>query len=344
MNDLIAGGIRPLGATVATPLLAVLMIAGYSHPGVRPVQAPAGDLPDIPDVSDIVRDLALERLDPPIPVLYVKSSPSLSRSARRWQILMLEARAFWRNVLGSLPDGGLILVDSPAWVALRPDREYGFPGTRVRTRPDGVLTMIAVDSISGFGEAAEELFLLAPIALRGLLLARGLASADGAGKYAGTWVWVQLGEDLTDGLRIGARLWWQRRLVGATAAWMLLESPRGKELAPEAARAMDAWGWFLRRYFNRTAVSLSTAAVAQPSGEQYEVLELDARLLAMGRAIWRQYGVDAFARMRRAWPHDIRLEGVGKTLDALWMQMPEMRLWEAVLLDPQSEEEWGFDR
>jgi len=251
--------------------------------------------------------------------------------------VLLEARAFWRNMLGALPEGGLLIADSPSWIALRPDRQYGFPGTRVRTHGDGLLTMMAIEVTTDFGEAAEEIFMLAPVSMRGTLLAADLASAAGADRYAEAWKWINLGEGLAEGLRIGAVLWWQRRLLGAVAGRMFLKSHRGRQLAPGAAAALEAWGWFITRYFRRAAVSLSEAAAAPPSGRQYEILELDARLLNMGGAIWDRYGVGAFGRLRGAWPSDARFDGLDEMLEALWEQMPEMRLWEATLLDPQGD-------
>ncbi len=324
------------GLTVLIFLLTLLPGTGYSRPDTGLVQDPGRGLSHIADVTEIAVDLDLQKLDPPVPILFVAASPDLSETARRWQIVMLEARAFWRNMLGALPDGGLFLVDSASWAALTTGLEYGFPGVRVRTRRDGVLTLLAFEEATAFAEAAEGVFRAAPLAMRGPLLARDLASVAGAARYSSAWVWVQLGESLAEGLRIRADLWWQRRLIGATAAWMFLGSPRGRELAPDDLHALQAWGWFIGSYFQRIAVSLSSAMTSPPSGKQYEVLEFDARLLNMGRAIWLQYGTEAFERIRRAWPHGVAFKQLQDILDALWAQMPELKDWEMVLLDPRN--------
>ncbi len=329
---------------VIPPLLAAGWIIGSTISPAQTTGLPTQAGADAPDVSDIVEDLSLKRLDPPLPVLFVDTSPSSRQSARRWQIMLLEARAFWRNLLGSAPDGGLLLVDSSTWVALRPDRWYGFPGTSVWTRGEGRLTLLAVEEITEFGEMADWLFRLSPVAYRGLLLAHRLASPEGGARYAQAWTWLLLGEGIAEGLRIGVDAWWQRRLVGAAAVWMLFDAQRGRELAPGAAEALEAWGWFLQHYLNRKAVSLSTAAESPPAGEQDEILELDARLVAMGKALWQEYGVDVFARMRRAWPLEAEFENHQEALDALWQQMPEMASWESTLLEPRREPAAGYPR
>ena len=325
-----------LGLTVLITLLTLLLGTGYSRPDNGFFQDPDIGLSHIADVTEIVVDLDLQKLDPPVPILFVDASPDISEAAHRWQMVMLEARAFWRNMLGALSDGGLLLVDSPNWVILTNGLEHGFPGVSVKTRQDGVLAMLAFEEATAFAEAAEGIFRIAPLAMRGPLLARNLASVAGAARYSSAWVWVQLGEGLADGLRIRADLWWQRRLIGATAAWMFLGSSRGRELAPDDLHALQAWGWFIGSYFQRIAVGLSSALTSPPSGKQYEVLEFDARLLNMGRAIWLQYGTEAFERMRRAWPHGVAFDQLQDILDALWAQMPELKDWEKVLLDPRN--------
>ena len=324
------------GLTILIVLLTLLPGTGYSRPDNGFFQEPTGGLSHIADVTDVLADLDLQKLDSPVPILFVDGYPDISEAALQWQIVTLEARAFWRNMLGALPDGGLLLVDSPGWVAMTTGLEQGFPGVRVKTRQDGVLTMLASEETTAFAEAAEGVFRTAPLAMRGPLLARGMATAAGAVRYSNAWVWVQLGEGLADGLRIRADLWWQRRLIGATAAWMFLGSPRGSELAPDDMHALQAWGWFIGSYFQRIAVSLSSVVTSPPSGRQYEILEFDARLLNMGRAIWLQYGTGAFERMRLAWPHGESFEQLQDILDALWAQMPELRDWEMVLLDPRN--------
>lgn len=324
------------GLTVLITLLILLPGTGYSRPDNGFFQDSGRALSHIADVTEIVDDLDLQKLDPPVPILFIDTSPDLSETAHRWKIVMLEARAFWRNMLGAVPDGGLLLVDSPNWVALTTGLEYGFPGVSVKTSQDGVLTMLAFEEETAFAESAEGVFRIAPLAMRGPLLARNLASVAGAVRYSNAWVWVQFGEGLVDGLRIRADLWWQRRLVGATAAWMFLRSPRGRELAPDDRHTLQAWGWFIGSYFQRIAVGLSSAFTSPPSRKQYEVLEFDARLLKMGRAIWLQYGTEAFEKMRRAWPHGVAFDQLQDILDALWEQMPELKDWEMVLLDPRN--------
>ena len=93
---------------------------------------------------------------------------------------------------------------------------------------------------------------------------------------------------------------------------------------------------FISSYFQRIAVGLSTALTSPPSGLQYEVLEFDARLLNMGHAIWIQYGTEAFEKMRLAWPLGEAFDQLQDILDALWSQMPELKDWEMVLLDPRN--------
>ncbi len=334
MEDLLKKGAP--GLTVLIALLILLPGTGYSRPDNGFFQDSGRGLSHIADVTDIVDDLNLQKLDPPVPILFVDASPDISEAAYRWKIVMLEARAFWRNMLGAAPEGGLLLVDSPNWVALITGLEYGFPGVSVKTRQDGVLTILAFEEATAFAEAAEGVFRISPLVMRGPLLARNLESVAGAARYSSAWVWVHLGEGIADGLRIKADLWWQRRLVGATAAWMFLGSPRGRELAPDDLHVLQAWGRFIGSYYQRIAVGLSSALTSPPSGKQYEVLEFDARLLNMGRAIWIQYGTEAFEKMRLAWPYGESFDQLQDILDALWAQMPELKDWEMVLLDPRN--------
>lgn len=288
-----------------------------------------------PEITDVLPGFALSRLAPPVPVLYPDSDPALYAGAREWQIALREARTFWRSLLGAAPDMGLLLLDSPLWTVTGLEEFYGFPGSVAYSRPDGRLALLAIEQETTFSEEAAKAARVAPIAYRGKLLAADLASAAGAARYAEAMVWVVFAEDMVGGLRIGSRSWWQARVVGAAAAWLFLESSRGRELAPGVVASLEGWGWFWREYLRPIAVGLSEAVQAPPGGDPRLRLELDARLIAFGRAIHRQYGRDAYVRFRRAWPHEAVYVNLKEALDALWAQMPELKAWETVLLEPR---------
>ncbi len=297
-----------------------------------------------PDVTDLLPGLPLIRLDPPLPVLFAASAEGLpagsvtvTRSeARELQVRLLEARAFWRRLLdASLPDGGVLWIDSTLWTALDPEVWYGFPGAAVRTRSDGRLALLAVGPATDFSEAVMTAFRVAPLAHKGRLVAAGRGSIAGAAAYARAWTWVVVGERLTEGLRIGTPAWWQQRLVGAAAAWLFLEAPRGQELDPEAAEDLEVWSGFLTVYLRPAAVSLATAEASPPRDDPRSTLELDARLLLLARGMVRQYGVGAFERLRDAWPVDGSYDGAAVMLERLWTALPALRGPGAVLLDPQ---------
>lgn len=290
-----------------------------------------------PDVSEILRDLELNRLDPPMTILYTGEAPALREYARRWQVAMLEASAFWQNMLGAVSDGGLLLVDSPVWTALRPDRSHGMPATRVMTENEGFLTLLPVESSTAFSEFAGETATIAPLEYRGPLLAHGLASPEGAAEYTRAYAWVLLGEELAAGLRIGTESWWQRRLVGSAAAWMFLESPRGRELAPGALEVLETWGRFWRDYLKSVSLGLQVVASSPPAGDPRTIVEMDARLLGIGEAFWRISGSSLFDKMRRAWPFDSHFESIEETLESLWKQVPELESWENILLNPRGD-------
>lgn len=297
-----------------------------------------------PDVTDLLTGLPLTRLDPPLPVLFAASAEGLpagsvtvTRSeARSLQVRLLEARAFWRRLLdASLPDGGVLWIDSTLWTALDPEVWYGFPGAAVRTRSDGRLALMATGTATDFSEAVMTAFRVAPLAHKGRLVAAGRGSLEGAAAYARAWTWVVVGEGLTEGLRIGTPAWWQRRLVGAAAAWFFLEAPRGQELDPGAAVDLEVWAEFLTGYLRPAAVPLTAAESAHPRTDPRATLELDARLLLLARRMVLEYGAGTFERLREAWPMDGTYEGVAAMLERLWTAMPALRGPGAVLLDPQ---------
>jgi hypothetical protein len=311
-----------------------LLVIGLPDPARSRQQRsryPAG-----PDVSEVLSSLEVVRLPPPAAVLYISDVSGLDIRARNWQIALQEARSFYRSLLGVAPDIGLLLVDSSVWAALLPDRWYGFPSVTVSSRQDGLLAMLAIETGTTFSEEAVTAVRVAPLAHRGMLLARDAGTEAGAARYAESWVWIQFAEGMVADLRIGSQSWWQTRLAGMVAAWMFLESPRGQELVPGATESLEAWSWFWRQYLNPIAVELTAANRTPPAGDPREALELNARLLAMGRAIWQEYGPDAFTRLRRAWPHDADFESIREALDSLWEAMPEMEPWESTLLTPRS--------
>lgn len=327
---------RVRSRTARILVLAAVGVLLVSRPDPAQSRQQRSRYPAGTDVSEILASLAVERLQPPAAVLYIAGVPGLDIRARNWQIALQEAWAFYRSLLGVAPDTGLLLVDSAVWTALLPDRWYGFPSVTVSSRQDGLLAMLAIETGTTFSKEAVTAARIAPLAHRGMLLARNAGTRAGAARYAESWVWVQFAEGMVADLRIGSQSWWQTRLAGMVAAWMFLESPRGRELAPGAAESLESWSWFWREYLKPIAVGLTTANRIPPAGDPREALELNARLLAMGRAIWQEYRLDAFPRLRRAWPHDARFEGIREALDALWAAMPEMEPWETALLTPRT--------
>ncbi|MFO7767995.1 MAG: hypothetical protein R6W82_03430 [bacterium] len=288
----------------------------------------------VPEVGGLLSDLQLARLEAPCPARFPADDAAASR-ARALREDLLEARAFWRNLLGATVDGGILIGDSAVWTAVLPDTWYGMPGARVRTREDGLLAVVAADRPTRFGEEAGELAGIAPTAFRGLLIARGLDGVEGAERYADLVRWVLLAEELSDGLRIGARSWWQRRLVGAAGAWMLLASPRGGEIEPGGAGVMRSWGWFFRSYYRDIASPLSAAGDMPPEGDLRRRLELDARLFALGRELVEHRREETFARLRTAWPVDAPGMDTAEALEALFEQFPDLDHWLGWLEDPR---------
>jgi hypothetical protein len=321
-------------------LLAALLPAGAARPQAPGVRAGdrQGPPPIDPDVTATLSGLHLERLAPPLPVLFGPAGGPEAVTAdlaRRRQILLQEARAFWRNLLDAvLPDGGVVLVDSAVWTALRSDLWYGFPGAAVNTRTDGRLALLAVGPESTFGDHAATAFQVSPLKFRGRLVAAGLGSGEGAARYAEAWTWVVCAERLTDELRIGTDRWWQRRLVGAAAAWLFLEAPRGRELVPDGVSALEEWAGFWTGYLAPAAVGLAAADAAPPAADPRSRIELDARLLLFARRMLDRYGTGTFDRLRRAWPVDAPYRGAPAALDSLWAAMPELREPGEVLLRP----------
>jgi hypothetical protein len=289
-----------------------------------------------PDVSGVLSDLGSVRLESPVPIVFFGSDREIRQATRDWQVALLEARTFWRSLLGAGSDTGLLFVDSPIWVACGFVTLYGFPGAVATSRQYGRLAVLATEGQTTYSEEALTAVRVAPVAYRGMLIAHDLMTIEGVTRHTEAMVWVSVAEDLVGEMRIGTQSWWQARLVGAAAAWLFLESPRGRELSPGSVEALEGWGWFWREYLNPVAVTLADAVQAPPSGDHRLVLELDARLIAFGRAIYDSYGRDAFERFRRAWPYDASFENIQESLAALWAEMPELREWEATLLTPQS--------
>jgi len=318
------------GTRLLLTALSLLLTAGV------PQERAPGWLRGTPDVSGVVADLGMARLDPPVPVRFEPHRPAAAERARSERQTLLEARAFWRNLLGASVEGGLLIGDSAVWSAMAPDAWYGLPGMRVRTREDGLLALAAADAPTRFGEEAGELAAIAPTAVRGLLVAHGLDSVEGAERYAELWRWVLMGEELADGLRIGAHRWWQRRIVGAAGAWLFLEAPRGEELVPGGAKVLRSWSWFFRSYYRSIARPLSEAGSALPADDLRLRLELDARLLAFGRDLYGRYGEELFGRLRSAWPLDVPGMDTGEALDLLFEHLPELDHWRRWLDDPRA--------
>lgn len=326
----------PAGLLAALLLLPVLPYHPY------PVQQSSAE----PDVTDLLPGLPLTRLEPPLPVLFAATDGGLPTGsitvtrteARDLQVRLLEARVFWRRLLdASLPDGGVLWVDSTLWTGLDPEVWYGFPGAAVRSRSDGRLALMATGRATDFSEAALTAFRVAPLVHKGRLVAAGRGTLEGAASYARSWSWVVVAERLPEGLRIGAPAWWQQRLVGAAAAWLFLEAPRGQELDPGAAVDLEVWAGFLTGYLRPAAVSLATAGASPPRDDPRARLELDARLLLLARRMIEEYGVGTFERLRAAWPVDADHEGVAAMLERLWTAMPALRDAGSVLLDPRGE-------
>lgn len=309
--------------------LSLLLTAGVPQERAR------GWLRGIPDVSRVVADLGMARLGPPVPVRFERDPPAAAGRARSERQSLLEARAFWRNLLGAQVEGGLLIADSAVWTAMVPDTWYGLPGMRVRTREDGLLALVAAHGPTRFGEEAGELAAIAPTAVRGLLVAHGLDSVEGAERYADLWRWVLVGEELADGLRIGAHRWWQRRIVGAAGAWLFMEAPRGEELVPGGAEVLRSWSWFFRSYYRSIARPLSEAGTVPPADDLRLRLELDARLLAFGRDLYGRYGEELFVRLRSAWPLDAPEMDTDEALDLLFEHLPELDHWRRWLEDPR---------
>jgi hypothetical protein len=323
-----------------TAVPAVMLLAGIALPQMPGTGAADRQVspPIDPDVTEALSGLHLERLPPPLPVFFGpadRAEAVTAGRARERQILLQEARAFWRNLLDAvLPDGGVVWVDSAVWTVLRNDLWYGFPGAAVNTSGDGRLALLAAGRSTTFGEHAATAFQVAPLGFRGRLVAAGLGTAEGAAGYAEAWTWVVCAERLTDELRIGTARWWQRRLVGAAAAWLFLEAPRGRELVPGEDRALEEWGRFWTGYLAPAAVGLAAADAAPPAQDPRARLEMDARLLLFARQMLTRYGLESFERLRRAWPVDAPYAGPAGALDALWTTMPELRAPGEVLLRP----------
>jgi hypothetical protein len=296
-----------------------------------------------PDAGAVITGLGFEVLPAALPVLY---PPDLGAEQveriRRRQVNLLEARAFWWNMIGALPEGGMIGVDSARWTACGVPQAYGFPATRVWSREYGLLTLFPLEENTTFSEDAAIAVQVAPPVHSSRLLAHGLADEAGAAAYTEAWSWVLLGESLASSLRIEASAWWQRRLVGASAAALFLSSPRGAELAPGLADVLDAWTWFWTGYARPVALDLRTCAVSPPVGPGPAGLELDARLYLLGHRIWQAWGADCFDRYRQAWPIGSRFESVTAALDTLLAVMPGLDEWPERLFSPRPEEPPGM--
>ena len=323
----------------AGALLSVILAAGLVGPGA-PVRGQVTAIGPVrlagPDISRLLDDLEAGRLDAPARIVFFGSDPAVEERARNWQLLLLEARTFWRSLLGAGSETGVLLLDSPVWVACGFETFHGFPGVVATSRQDGRLAVLAMESETTYAEEALTAARVSPLECRGMLIAHDLMSIEGAARHAEAMAWIAVAEDLVGGLRIGTQSWWQARLIGAAAAWLFLDSPRGQELSPGTVDVLEAWGWFWRSYLNTIAIPLADAVQAPPGGDHRLLLELDARLIAFGRAIYDSYGREAFERFRRAWPHDASFENLPEALDALWREMPELQEWEAVLLTPRN--------
>jgi hypothetical protein len=328
------------GASTLLVGMVLLLPAGAARPQTPGARASDRQSPPPidPDVTEALSGLHLERLAPPLPVLFGPAGGPgavTAGDARGRQILLQEARAFWRNLLDAvLPDGGVVWVDSAVWTALRADLWYGFPGAAVNTRTDGRLALLAAGPGTTFGDHAAIAFQVSPLKFRGRLVAAGLGTAEGAARYAEAWTWVVCAERLTDELRIGTGRWWQRRLVGAAAAWLFLEAPRGRELVPDGVSALEEWAGFWTGYLAPAAVGLAAADAAPPAANPRSRIELDARLLLFARRMLDRYGTGTFDRLRRAWPVDAPYRNASAALDSLWTTMPELRGPGEVLLRP----------
>ena len=313
----------PLWLALAIPAAAAVWA---QHAGEAPT-APA------PDVTQLLAGTDHVRLPPPSPVVAVGIERPDRARLRERQIVLQEARTFWRGLIGVSPDPGLLLVDMAAWTALGLEGAYGRPGAAVRTEPDGILAVLPVTT-SVFAEEAATAAGVSPYAARGVLLASDLLSEEGADSYAEAFSWVVVAEGLTSRLRIGSRSWWQTRLVGSAAAWLFLSAPRGADLAPGAARALEGWARFWTAYLEPVAVSLATAVTVPPaSADPRLAVELDARLVLMGLDMLSAYGLETFGLLRQAWPLDTEVRTLDEALAALWEQMPELRgRWESRLV------------
>ncbi len=292
---------------------------------------------DAPDVTEIVRDLGFDRLAPPAPVLYLNRMEGIQSVARQQQIAFLEANGFWRSMMGGfVTGGGIIFADSPVWVALRSDRSYGFPATRVITEGDGLMTILSTEGPTQFSEDAAETARIAPLRFRGPLIAHGLTLKEGAARYAAAWAWILHAEEISESLRIRTDLWWQRRLVGGAAASMFLESPRGTDLEPGTLEVLEAWSDLWTGYLKPRAIGLAGAGWRPPADDPRVILELDARLFTLSRDLWRIHGLPVFERFRAAWPVDVEFEDPLDALEALWSSFPDQReAWEWRMLTPQ---------
>jgi len=331
-----------LGVIVATAVLYLifLLFAGsivFAAQLTTSPQAGSSRRLDAPDVTGIVRDLGFEHLTPPAPVLYLDRVEGARSVARQLQIAFLEANGFWRSMLGGFIAGtGVIFSDSPVWVALRSDRTYGFPATRVMVEGDGLMALLSLEGSTQFSDDAAETAQVSPLNYRGPLIAHGLASKEGAARYARSWAWVLYAEGISGSLRIRNDFWWQRRLVGSAAACMFLESPRGEELVPGTLVPLEVWSEFWTGYLNPRAISLADAGRQLTTDDPRVILELDARLFQLGRELWHAYGPPVFALFRSAWPVDVTFEDPLAALEAMWTSFPGQReLWEWRVLTPR---------
>jgi|GEM_PF-4250820 len=325
------------GLLPALSMAAVIATTVGALPQQEPDRPPRGL--GAPDAGTVIIDLGFKVLPGALPVLYPPDQPGdLATQMRRRQVALLEARAFWWNMIGALPEGGVIGVDSAHWTACGLTQAYGYPASRVWSREYGLLTLLPLDPGTTFSEEAAMAVQVAPPIHSSRLLAYGLADEAGAAAYTEAWSWILLGESLVSSLRIEASTWWQRRLVGASAAALFLTSPRGAELAPGLANVLDAWCWFWTGYARPVALDLRGCAAAPPVGPGPQGLELDARLYLLGRRIWSSWGTDCFDRYRQAWPIGSRFASVTAALDTLLAVMPGLDEWPERLFSPRPEE------
>ena len=328
----------PLGLSLVLPVLLAGLIGGAGFAVCQdPDPVPRGL--GAPDASAVIAELGFNTLPAAVPVLYpAEFGEEFENRARDRQVRLLEARAFWWNLIGALPESGLLFVDSPRWTACATSRSYGFPATRIWSDSHGLLTMLPVETATTFSEDAAVAARVAPTVHRSHLLAHGLADEAGAAACTEAWSWILLGESLVGTLRIEAPAWWQRRLVGATAAVLFLSSPRGRELAPDQLTILEAWSRFWTGYAESVALDLRTCGTGPPEDGGPASLELDARLFLLGQEIWHRQGTDAFGLYRRAWPIGSRFATVAAALDTLTAVMPGIAESAERLCEPRREE------